>query len=528
MADEKSIKKVMLINPPGKVFVLKDGKPAHRKHCTPPLGLAYLAANLMQGGYKVHAMDMLAEGYNKEVFKESFIIYGLSIDEMLLRIEEVRPDIIGISVLFSFIIREVYSLCKAIKEKYPEIKIVLGGHHVSATPNDVMKNEDVDFVMIAEADVNFTLLMESLNGRLPVQNVPNLYYRDNGEIKNTLEHLPPVKKGRGWKYYRRKDAGIPLKLDELPLPAWDIFPMEAYWKADVRIGGGDVVRDKFAVMLSTRGCPHACYFCLSSLMSGYKGYRMRNNDEIVREIRWLVNKYGVEEILFLDDNFFSGKPQRKRLLKMLAAEFPDLVFSATGGTEVNALDHEMIDLMAEANFYKVLIAIEAGDQGLQDSLIDKKVNIGRIPEIVNYLKSKRIEIRALYMIGFPGESRKQIQRTIDLARNLDVDDFYISIVTPMPGTPLYDECIEKDLFIDGFDVNQIRFSAAKIKLPDTSPEELEQIRREVWLEYFEEKRNKMNSSVSDRRRKFSNIEDYEDVGFKSLNDISIQNEKAIV
>jgi radical SAM superfamily enzyme YgiQ (UPF0313 family) len=520
MKEQNVIKNIMLINPRGKVYILPDGTPAHRKHCTPPLGLAYLAANLLKNGYAVNAVDMIAEGYDNEVFEEPFIVYGMSIEEILARIEKAKPDIIGISVLFSFVIKEVYEMCRAIKERYPDIPIVLGGHHPSALPNEVMKSDFVDYVLVAEGDRSIVMLMEGLNGRLPMRDVPNLYYRENGEIKNSLEGLTPVRKGNGWNHYKGKDAGIQIELDELPFPAWDIFPLEAYWKADVRMGGGDVVRDKFAVMLSTRGCPHACYFCTSALMSGYKGYRMRDNEEIVREIKWLIDTYGIEEILFLDDNFFAGKPRRKRLLKTLAKEFPQILFSAPGGVEMNALDNEMIDLLAEANFYKVLLAIEAGDQDVQNSLIDKKVNIGRVPEVIDYLKSKGIETRALYMIGFPGETRAQIQRTIDLARNLNVDDFYLAIVTPMPGTPLYDECVEKDLFIDGFNVNDIRFSAAKIKLPDTSPEELEQIRRNVWLENFIAMRSKMNNSVDDRRKKFVDIKEYEEVGYTSLREIS--------
>jgi radical SAM superfamily enzyme YgiQ (UPF0313 family) len=233
----------------------------------------------------------------------------------------------------------------------------------------------------------------------------------------------------------------------------------------------------------------------------------------------LVSKYGVEEIAFLDDNFFVSKPRVKKLLKLIAKEFPNVLFHVPGGTEVNALDHEMIDLLAEANFFKVLIAIEAADQSVQNSLIDKKVKVDRVPETIEYLKKKGIETRALFMIGFPGETRQQIQKTVDLAKSLDVDDFYISIVTPLPGTPVYDECLQKGLFVDGFDVNKHRYSAAQIKLPDTTPEELEQIRRDVWQEVFNEKRKKMQSIARDRLRQFTDVREYERAGFTSLSNI---------
>src|SRR3990172_7586012 len=263
MITKDSYNRILLINPPGKVYVLPDGTPAHRKHCTPPLGLAYIAANLLQNGYEVRVMDILAEGYKNEIFKNHSIIYGLSTEDILARIEKAKPDIIGISVLFSFLIMEVIELCKTIKEHFPTIPIVLGGQHPSGAPEDVMKCEYVDFVIVAEADQSIVLFLESLNGRLSRYEVPNLYYREIGEIKNTLSCRIPVTKGMGWSYYNLKDSGIPADIDKLPFPAWDIFPLDDYWNSDVRIGGGDVVRKRHAVMISTRGCPHACYFCTS-------------------------------------------------------------------------------------------------------------------------------------------------------------------------------------------------------------------------------------------------------------------------
>lgn len=516
MAQGDRFNTVLLINPPGKVYIYPDGSPAHRKHCTPPLGLAYLAASARKFGYDPRILDIVAEGYETERMDGSFLVYGLTWDRVKARIEAENPDVIGISVLFSNIITEVYALAGRIKQAFPHIPVILGGHHPTGAADEVMKCPDVDYVMLGESDLSFVEFLDYLNGKRPVESVTTLYYRQDGEVKNTMTGAKPVHEGLGWKYYNRKDAGIPLELDELPLPAWDLVDMDIYWNTQVRIGGGDVSRQRYAVMVSTRGCPHVCYFCTSPLVSGYKGYRKRDNDSVMNEIRWLVDTYGVEEIQFMDDNFNISRPRVMKLMERLAEEFPNVLFSATGGTEVNALDDEMIELMARSNFYKVLLAIEAADESLQSAIIDKKVKIHRVPQVVDKLKAAGIETRALFMIGFPGETRGQIQKTIDLAKSLDVDDFYISIVTPMPGTPLYDECVEKGLFVDGFDINNIRFSVTSIKLPDTSAEELESIRRTVWHEAFEERRRKMNAKHAERHHKFTDTSEYELVGFNSL------------
>lgn len=520
MGDNKL--KMLLVSPPGKVHIYKDGTPAHRKHCTPPLGLAYLAASLNAAEYRVAVIDMLAEGYNKERLVGSDLIYGLDTNDLIDRIEKEKPDIVGVSVLFSFIIKDVLELCEEVKKKLPHIQIVLGGHHPSAMPAEVIVNDAVDFVLVGEGEISIVKLMDALSGLIPIEEVQSLYYKKDNEILNTMTNKKAVVEGNGWAWHRPKDSGIPSKLDDLARPLWEIFPMEAYWASNVRIGGGDVVRARNAVMLSSRGCPHACFFCSSALTSGYKGFRLRELDEVVKEIKWLKDTYGVQEIDFLEDNFFASKTRVRQVLERFAQEFgdSDLIFSAPGGTEVNKLDKEIIDLMVKARFFKVLIAIESGDQEMQDARIDKKVDLNRVFDIVEYLKEKKIEVRALYMIGFPGEKKSQIMKTIELAKTLPVDDFYISIVTAVPGTPMYDECVRDNLFVEGYDVGDIRFSASRIKLPDTTAEELEFLRRNTWLEAFEARRKAMNREIETKHMKFDTISDYERVGFVSLGNVA--------
>ena len=515
MSQRARVQKVLLINPPGKCYLRKDGSLGERKHCTPPLGLAYLAANLLKHEFEVEILDILAEGYHQQQFEDPFITYGLSIAESVERVREAQPDLIGISVLFSNRAKESLQLAGAIKRALPEVSIVMGGQHPSGVPLEVMKHPEVDFVMIGEADTSFTQLAYALNGQGPLDGVPGLYYRKDGEVATTISCDKPAVAGDGWNYFYLKDFANPRELGDLAFPAWHLFPMEAYWHSEVRVGGGDIMRERFAVMVSTRGCPHTCDFCTSPLMGGYKGYRMRTNEDVVKEIRWLRERFGVEEIMFLDDNFFVSKPRVKRLLKVLAEEFPSMVFSVPAGTEVNALDFEVIDLLAQANFHKVTLAIEAGDPAVQAARVDKHVKLDRVPEIVSYIRSKGLRTQALFMIGFPDETRAQIDRTVQLAMTVDVDDFYISVCTPLPGTPLYDECVRRGLLYEDFDVNNLRYSVANIKLPDTTREELEEIRRNVWLKYRHNQESKLQSAIIKRpHREFKTTDAYEYAGFE--------------
>jgi anaerobic magnesium-protoporphyrin IX monomethyl ester cyclase len=297
--------------------------------------------------------------------------------------------------------------------------------------------------------------------------------------------------------------------------------MEAYWQSVVRTGGGDAIGQRYAVMLSTRGCPHVCNFCTSPLQSGYRAYRKRELESVIEEVRWLIDTYGVDEIQFVEDNFFVSKKRVKDLLKILASEFPDTVFWNTGGVEVNALDEEMIDLMAAANFHRAILAIESGDPDMQEAAVDKKVKLDRLPKIVSYLQEKNIDLKALYMIGFPGETRAQVERTVEFALNLGVLDFNLSIVQPLPGTPLYDECLSKGLFIEGTTVNNLNFGKSNIRLPDLTPEELEDIRRSVWRQAYDkrmvleqQKTYREQAGLSgDVAHAYQTLEEYETTGF---------------
>ena len=509
--------KIVLINPPGRILVKPDGTIGERKHCTPPLGLAYLAANLRKAKYEVEGIDMLAEGYETERLRDQTIIYGLTIDETVERIRKANPILIGIGVLFSARAAEAFKLGEAIRKKLPHIKILYGGQHLSGMPLQNMKNSFIDFVIQGEADESIVQLMDSLNGHLPINQVTGLFHRENGVVKDNMDGIKPVVVGKGWKYYRHKEAPIPHKIDELPFPAWDLFPMEKYWASEVRFGLGDITRERFAIVQSTRGCPHVCSFCTSPLLSGYKAYRRRSVDHVIEEIHWLKKTYNIEEIQFMDDNFFVSVPRVKKLCKRLIEEFPDLVFSAPGGAEVNSLDDELIDLLAKTNFHKLMLAIEAGSEEIQEKRVDKKVKLHRVPHVIQTIRDKGMTTHGLFMIGFPDETKEQMDRTINFAKSLDLDDFSILIVTPLPGTPLYDECMDRDLLLEGFDINDLCYGNSNIKLRDVHTKDVERLRRETWLDM---KNRKMVSSqlagtkMHGAHKQFKAPEEYEKAGLK--------------
>lgn len=514
--------KVLLINPPGKCFInSKTGSIVERKHCQLPLGISYIAAASENSGYEVEILDILAEGYENERVDplSHFLVYGLSIEDTVQRVVQSKPDIIGISVLFSHLASEVFKYVEAIKAQLPDTPIVMGGHHASAMPKQVLESHDgIDFVLIGECDETFPKFLDQYfdpEKDNSFSEVNGLYYRDSenkSKIFSGSNQATPAVSGSTWNYFSRKESANPDNIKTLNRPAWHLFDLNKYWDSSVRMGGGDVMGKRYAVMVSTRGCPHVCYFCTSPLMGGYKGYRKRDNDDVIDEIQWLVDTYDVDEIQFLDDNFFISKKRVIDLLNRVAEKFPNLTFSVPAGTEVNALDEEVIQCMERANFYRVTLAIEAGDQDIQDAKIDKQVDLSRVPWVIQKCKESGLEVRGFFMMGFPGETREQIYKTAEFAFSLDLDDIALSVVAPLPGTPLFDECLENDLFVEDFNVEDIRYSVSQIKMADIDGDELEEIRRSYWEKNIDRRLNS-KSKKGEPLISFNSAEEYSHAGF---------------
>ena len=365
---------ILLLNPPGRVRLGRDGLPTERKHCTPPLGLAYLAATLRQNSIPVNVIDALAEGYETERKIDNFIFYGLSDDQIITRILLLKPAIVGISILFSNLANEALRLARLIKTASSDTKILLGGHHPSAMPFRILHdNQHIDFILSGEADNTLVMLCKVLmsdGGQF--EQIRGCYWRSNdGRVHGSDRNIPIEYKGFEFAYVSRKFSPNP-SVDSLTFPAWDLFPMEAYWRSSVRLGASDTFRERYGVMVSTRGCPHICDFCTSPLMGGFKNYRKRDNHEVVDEILYLRSKYGIEEIQFLDDNFFVSRLRLKGLLKLISERCNGMLFSVPAGTEANTLDEEIIALLSNAGFYRITLAIESGNKEIQQSRIDKK------------------------------------------------------------------------------------------------------------------------------------------------------------
>jgi radical SAM superfamily enzyme YgiQ (UPF0313 family) len=143
--------------------------------------------------------------------------------------------------------------------------------------------------------------------------------------------------------------------------------------------------------------------------------------------------------------------------------------------------------MAKAGFKKLFMAVESANEEIQANQIDKKVKLHRITGLVSKLREHGIISEGSFMVGFPGETKEQIDNTFKRAQEFGFDRISISIVNPLPGTDLYNEVVSKDMLHDDFDIQNIRWSMENIKLDGVERGYLERQRRAVWLEYMKDR-----------------------------------------
>lgn len=435
-----SYHKIMLINPSN--TMPKDSV----RRLTTPLGFLYMGAILRDAGYDVKILDSTCEGYYNTKVGGGYITYGLSDDEVVERIRRYGPDVVGISSMFSAHQKNALHQCDLVKLVNKEIPVVLGGIHPSMLPEESIRKNSVDYVMIGEGEYRLLNLLNSLNeGRKP--DFDGIAYKKNGEIiinpmKTRIENL-----------------------NSLPLPARDLIDMKKYIEVGVPFAPFSR-KERVEQIMTSRGCPFNCVFCCSIKYWGRK-VRMRSVENIIKEIDELVNKYNIQEIQFSDDNLTVNKDKAKELFKRLKPY--NLSWCTPNGLMVKTLDEEMIKLMAESGAYQFSFGIESGSRRVLKEIIHKQVPPKEeVKKLVNICHEYDIQVHGMFIVGFPGETKKEMFETLDYPFDTNLDSASFFIASPLPGSELYRQCKEKG-YLDEKKL-KIDFKSSEIIIPKDSPD----------------------------------------------------------
>ena len=413
--------------------------------CSPPIGLAYVAAVLQRNGTDVKIID--AKSLN------------LSHKEVCEMVERENPDIVGVTV-FTSQLRSALNMCQAVKEACPSTKVVVGGPHIHSEHREVIKKGFIDFCVRLEGE---TTMLELVNA-----------IWNGGE----LEKVKGITFKRGDEIVVNPDRPLVKDLDSLPFPARDLLPNDVY-------GGikGLEKGENYTLVSASRGCPFKCHFC--AVPQFWSGQRRRSAANILDELEHIVQAYNIRFLMFSDEEFVVNKKWAAEICQGMVERGLNKILAWSCSTRVDTVTQEILEAMKKANCEFIFYGIEFGNQRILD-FANKKTTVPQIYEAIDMTRKAGISPHGNFMIGYPTETRDTIEDTITLARTLDLDHASFSIVIPFPGTRLYQYCQENDLLStdDWEQYSYFNPEKAVIRLRDVTEEELMKLYEKAHAEFL--------------------------------------------
>ncbi len=385
-----------------------------------PLGLAYVAAALVRAGHAVTVIDPTGEAIDRFTpLGGELIRRGLTDDEILARIG--NPDLIGFSLMFSQDWLVARALIERVRAAHPRVPLVAGGEHFSAEPVGALTTAPgLDYVLLGEGDRSLLDLIEHLDGSRNVDEVPGLYYRKpTGEIVTTGPAI------------RLRD------IDDLPWPAWDLVPIEAYLAGG---HGNGVNRGRGMPINTTRGCPYRCTFCSSPSMWTTR-YVTRRPADVVAEMQHYVRTYHASNFDFQDLTATIRKDWVLELCERIASAGLAISWQLPGGTRSEVLDDDVLPALVRAGCTNVTYAPESGHvETLR--VIRKKLDPDRMLVSMRRAVRAGCNVKANFVFGFPTDTYGSLFRSFAfLARAavVGVHDISLAPYRPYPGSEIFRE-----------------------------------------------------------------------------------------
>jgi len=454
--------KLLFINPPNKKLRNEVNK------AVLPLGLAYLAAVLLREKYDVRILDSVIEDIDNHFIFNDCEYYGLGIEYIRDEIQKYNPDVVGVSCLFTSTTEISIEICRVSQECNVRHTII-GGPTPSALTEFFISKSCIDLVFIGESEESIAEFSHAVNqgGELDFSKIDGIAYKDT--------HNHPVIKPK---------RSFIANIDDIPLPARHLLPMEKYFEISSPQGG--VYKSKRNTpILTSRGCPATCCFCASANVWG-KGYRMRSPEMVIKEIELLKKEYNIEEFQIQDDNFTLNKKRTIQICKDL--KNMDLYWSMPNGVALWALDEEVIKAMGEAGCHFIIAAIESGNKRVLKEVIKKPLKLDTVIDLCKCIKKNRIFLSGFFIVGFPDETLDEIRDTFKFALKCNLDIAGFSYATPLPSTQLWEQAERENLFTNKFDFTHLTYDKPSLKSNNWTIEELEalviSLSRRFYLKTF--------------------------------------------
>lgn len=404
----------------------------------PPLGIAYIAAVLEQNNVEVKILDANA--------------LNLSPDEVIDYIKQTKPKIVGMSIL-----TPAHQYCVDVVRDIPkDILTVAGGNQATALPEDLLK---AGFKIVVRGEGEETMA-EIARGN-DLNKILGISYLEGNIPKTNPSRTSP-------------------NIDSLPLPARHLLPSNG---VNLPYKSANTQYFPWTGIFTSRGCPYNCYYCFKKTFGHF--VRQRSVKGVIDEIVFLKEKYGVVEIDIFDDIFNFDLARAEAILDEIIARKLDIRIRCSNGLRVDRITPRFLEKMKKAGCIYIAFGIESGDQEVLNK-IPKGITIEQIKEAVGLTKKAGITVAGFFIFGLLGDTKETMQKTLNLAKELDLDLTSFTIATPYPGTRLWDLIKnEGELFMTKWE--DFHHSTGKMLFRHSgvaAPQAVEEMYRRAYREFY--------------------------------------------
>ena len=429
----------------------------------PCLGLGYLASALKKNGHDVLILDGLREK---------------------IEYESTDWDLVGVTAMSTYFPECINEIKRA---KSFGLKTIIGGPHVICDPIQSLIDSGADYAAIGEGE---RTLVQLASGIPPAQ-VDGLAYWENGKAiqsKQSDKMIGDTESGNTTFVMKENmytlqigklKRDFQVNIDDFGQPDWASIDPRTY---PVVPHGMIAHAHPLAPIITTRGCPYSCTYCSAPITAG-KRMRYRDTKNVVDEIEMLVNDFGVKEIQIEDDNFTLNREHCMNICEEILKRGIKVLWSLPNGVRIDKLDKEMLILMKKAGCVSMALGIESANQRILD-MIKKDLNQEIVRKTVQDVADVGIETVGFFMIGFPTETKQEIENTINFALTLPLTRANFTKVTPLPGTELFDLWEEKYSESGKVDWKTFNYYQFNANWADCTFEEIAKLQTKATLRFY--------------------------------------------
>ena len=362
-------------------------------------------------------------------------------------------------------------IAKHIKELDPTVRVLMTGTHPAALPERTLREEDIDFVCDLEGPATIVKALELIKaGKKDFSGIPSLWWKDGDRIVAATEKEPLLD-----------------DLDrEMPGIAWDLLPMDKYRAHNWHSFDHIHERSPYASIHTSLGCPFKCTFCCINAPFGKPSYRFWSPENVVKEIDFLVEKYGVKNIKFVDEMFVLNKSHVLGVCDLLAKR-PYKV-NIWAYARVDTVKDEFLDRMKAAGINWLCLGIESASDHVRDGAL-KRYDNEDIVDVVRRIQNAGIYVIGNYIFGLPDDSIPRMQQTLDLALELNCEfaNFYSAMA--YPGSQLYTWAVRDGIELpkSWHQFSQHAYETLPMSNRHCSAAEILEFRDKAFLTYFNHK-----------------------------------------